>query len=106
MHGANPQWSGRRFQETVANYRWWIVSFVSLLLLFSILFLSQRLRPEYDLIVSGATVFDGHKLSSMPLDVGTRDGRVVTIGHLTFARGKQRISGWHQIGRASCRERV
>src|SRR5271157_989622 len=84
-------------QGFVDNYRWWIFSFLLLLLVFFILLLRQRLLPEYDLIISSATLFDGERFSGMPLDVGIKDGRVAKIGHLTFARARRQISGWHRV---------
>lgn len=47
--------------------------------------------PPYDLLITGARVYDGTGNPAFPADVAVRDGRIVAVGRLGPAAARQRI---------------
>ncbi|MGH9370419.1 MAG: amidohydrolase family protein, partial [Vicinamibacterales bacterium] len=48
-------------------------------------------QPPYDLLITGGSVMSGDGAPAVSADVGIRDGRIASIGHLASAPALQRI---------------
>jgi dihydroorotase/N-acyl-D-amino-acid deacylase len=60
--------------------------------IFALLLLAScQPREKYDLIIENGTVLDGTGAAPAWVDVGVRDGRIITLGDLSGAEATQRI---------------
>jgi len=75
----------------IKRYFWWIEGLLFVALLILLFLLWQRLKPPYDLIISGGRIFDGDRFLALPRDVGIRDGKVAAIGFLRGVPAAQTI---------------
>jgi N-acyl-D-amino-acid deacylase len=59
-----------------------------LLVISSIPFYAQSVRPDFDVIIEGGTIYDGSGGKPYRADVGIKGDRIVAIGKLPAARGR------------------